>query len=446
MPVGHRVSRMLKDLLRYRANAVLVGGIVLAVFLVLLGVAYQINRSFTLTFWDKGYEVKADFVDADGIANASDVRISGVNVGQITDIRSVSGGLAEITMRVDKDHAPLHEGTKANLRLQTLLGTKFIELDPGPSNGKTLANGAVLPSNATASPVDFDQLLSSFNKPTRDSLSTLIQEGGNATNGQGENINALLGDLHSLSVNSTPDLQTFADRSDHIDSILRNLDNVSGNLADNRQHLANTFTNLDAVLGTISTNDAGFRKFLEQGNIGLGHGLNQFSGEHQNIQSIFTQLRPALDKLNPELANLVSVDKQFNSFIAIVQAFIGDIVSASSGYNSDTSNGKVGICGGAAAGCGGFYLRQPTILAGPGCPPPNTPPSPPNCQLENGSAAAAAAQAAPASATGQAPQAQSPANPFGNVVPPTNGSGPNNASPPPSNGAANGLLNWLLGH
>ncbi len=426
---------MLKDLLRYKANAVFVGGVILAVFLVLLGVAFAINRTFTLTFWDKGYEVKADFVDADGIANASDVRISGVYVGQITEIRSVSGGLAEITMRVDKAHAPLHEGTKANLRLQTLLGTKFIELDPGPANNKPLESGTVIPANATASPVDFDQFLSSFNKPTRDSLSTLIQEGGNATDNQGESINALLGDLHSLSVQSTPDLQTFADRSDHIDSILRNLDDVSGNLADNRQHLANTFTNLDSVLATIAANDAGFRKFIEQSNIAAGHGLNQFSGEHQNIQSILTQLRPALHALNPELADVTRIAHQFDTFINLSHPFVADLFSAAHGYNNNPGNPACG-----SVGCGGFFVRQPTILAGPGCPTAT-------CQRESSSGAPAIAQAAPiSSSSGSAARPAAPAlqSPLPSLLPQQDAT--NSNIPPPSNDAVNGLLNYLLGH
>jgi phospholipid/cholesterol/gamma-HCH transport system substrate-binding protein len=429
---------MLRDLLRYRANAVYVGGVVLAIFLVFLGVAFAINRTFTLTFWDKGYELKADFVDADGIANASDVRISGVYVGQVTDIRSVSGGLAEITFRVDKEHAPLHEGTKANLRLQTLLGQKFIELVPGPGNGKELSSDTVIQSNATASPVDFDQLLSSFNKPTRNQLSGLIQEGGNATQGRGEDINALLGDLHSLSVNSQPDLETFADRSQNVDSILRNLNDVGGNLADNRTHLANTFTNLDSVLATLAQNDSGLRTFIEQGNIGAGHGVAQLQGEHQNIQSIISQLRPALDKLNPELADVTRLDQQFNAFINLSQPFVSDIFSAVSGYNYNPANTNCG-----PPGCGGFYLRQPTILANNGCVSPA-------CTPENGSAAAAASANGTSSASAPASLnlaglTGSTSNPLSNLVG-SSKSQSSSSSPPPSNGAINSLLNYLLGH
>src|SRR5438270_8968203 len=102
---------MLKDLLRYRVDAVKLGVGLLALFLLFLGVAFAINRSFSLTFWDRGYELKADFTDADGIANASDVRIAGTYVGQVTGIRSVGNGLGEVTFRVDKAHSPLHLGS-----------------------------------------------------------------------------------------------------------------------------------------------------------------------------------------------------------------------------------------------------------------------------------------------------------------------------------------------
>jgi ABC-type transporter Mla subunit MlaD len=328
---------MLKDLLRYRVNAVYLGAVLMTAFLIFLGVAYMINRAFTLTFWDPGYELKADFVDADGISNAADIRISGVYVGQVTEIRSISGGLAEITFRVDKEHSPLHEGTRANLRLQTLLGTKFIELAPGPATSAELAKNTVIPSNKTTSPVDFDQFLSSFNRPTREGISTLIKELGAATDGRGQDINGLLTDLNQLSVQSVPNLQTFADRSDHINNILVSAADVTQNLSDNRQHLANVFTNFNIVLGTISANDPGFRKFIHEGDLGLVHGLNQFTGEQKNINDTFRLFRPALEKLNPTLEDATIFDRQLQPFINIAQPFTQNLLSAASGYNQNNA-------------------------------------------------------------------------------------------------------------
>ncbi|MEA2646109.1 MAG: phospholipid/cholesterol/gamma-HCH transport system substrate-binding protein [Chloroflexota bacterium] len=432
---------MLKDLLRYKANAVWVGTVTLTIFLVLLGIAFAINRSFSLTFWDKGYTLKADFVDADGLANASDVRIAGVYVGQVTDIRSVPGGLAEVTFRVDKAHAPLKEGTKVNLRLQTLLGTKFLELEPGPGGNSDLAADTVIPANKTASPVDFDQLLSSFNKPTRDSLSSLIKEAGAATDNRGEDINGLLGSLHQLSVNSQPDLETFADRGDHLDGIVKNLDDVSVNLADNREHLAGTFTNLDAVLGTLADNDKGFRTFLVQGNVGLGHGINQFQGNEANFNKDIALLRPALDKLNPELASIIEVDRQFDTFIQIVQPFVHNLFTAVHGYNTNSQNATCNTDGN-IQGCGGFYLRQPTILSNGACDPGA------GC-LQEQATPGTAARARTSGGTAQSPVAPSgTGSNLDNLLTPVLNGGPQGQAPAPaaSPDVTSALLRYLLGN
>ncbi|MDQ6746554.1 MAG: MCE family protein, partial [Candidatus Dormibacteraeota bacterium] len=390
---------MLKDLLRYKANPIRLGAMVMALAVILLGAAYMVNRSFSLTFWDKAYELKADFTDADGIANASDVRIAGTYVGQITQIRSVKGGLAEITIRVDKAHSPLPEGTKANLRLQTLLGTKFIELVPGPRTNKDLVANTVIPSDSTQSPVDFDQFLSSFDKPTRDDVQKLVQEAGKATGGRGANINGLLASLHTASVDSQPDLQTFADRQQNLDGILVHLDNVATNLSEQRSHLANTFTQLDAILATIAQNDVSFRRFIEQGNVGLGHGNAQFDGQAQNINEVFRLLNPTLNKLNPILYNVNTATLQFDPLVQIFKQFGSDIASANSAYNSNRN----------AGGAGGWYLRQPVILAqGSGDPGYNCESKTPAPGCDNGfhlgsPAPAAAAPAAAAPAPAQAP-------------------------------------------
>jgi ABC-type transporter Mla subunit MlaD len=376
---------MLRDLLRYRANAIYVGAVLMAAFIVFMGVAYMINRSFTLYFWDPGYQLKADFVDADGIANASDIRIAGVYAGQVTEIRSVSGGLAEITFRMDPTHSPMRQGTKANLRLQTLLGTKFIELVPGPASAPQLNANSVIPTSKTTSPVDFDQWLSSFNKPTRDALGTLIREAGTATDSRGQDINGLLAAFDQMSTQSAPNLQTFADRSDHISNILINAADVTQNLADNRNHLAGTLTNLNAVLSAVSANDPGFRRFIHEGNLGEAHGLTQLQGEQQNINDTIRLLRPTLQAANPQLEDITAIAHQFQGFINIANAFTTNLLGGISGYNNnngpynqhprqfpliDSINPEFGVCntegqptsGPNAVGCGGPYLRQPTVV------------------------------------------------------------------------------------
>ncbi|MHB8507078.1 MAG: MlaD family protein [Candidatus Dormibacteria bacterium] len=351
---------MLKDLLRYKVKANRVGVVMLLLFFAVLVVAIMINRSFTLTFWDRGYQVKADFTDADGIANASDVRLAGVYVGQVTNIVAKPGGVAEITFRVDKQHAPLREGTSVDLRLQTLLGAKFLELRPGNARGAALQADTVIPVVRTTSPVDFDQFLSVFDQPTRESVATILQQGAAATAGKGEAINGLLTDLHDLSVASGPDLQTFADRGSHLDGILTDLADVGSNLAQERQHLANLQTNLNSVLGTIADNDPAFRRLITEGDASLGHGLAQYQGEHQNIGSTINNLRGTLDTINPLLVDVTTYSHALDQILRTDKTLTPDIGSANSEYNHNPANTSCG-----SVGCGGFYLRQFAVLAVP---------------------------------------------------------------------------------
>lgn len=446
---------MLKDLLRYKPNATRVGAALMVIFIVFLGVAYMINRTFTLNFWDPGYQLKADFVDADGIANASDIRMNGVYIGQVTEIRSINGGLAEITFRLDPEHSPMRDGTRANLRLQTLLGQKFIELTPGPGDAAALTANSIIPSNKTTSPVDFDQLLSTFDKPTRDAVSRLIQEGGIATDGRGQDINGLLADLNQLSVQSAPPLETFADRGDHVNNILINAADVTQNLSDNREHLAGTLTNLNAIMSTIAANDPAFRNFIHEGNVSLGHGITQFAGNTQNFNDTIRLLRTTLHTANPALEDVTTIDRSFQSFIDVAKVFSGDILSSVSGYNASPGPSGNHTCdsAGYTAGCGGPYLRQPTILvqnavnvrdcernapAGPGCPA--------------AAATAAPAVSAPLAASSALPQLPlnlgglpGLTNPLPGLIPGIIG-GASASSSSSSPDAISSLLNFLLGH
>jgi ABC-type transporter Mla subunit MlaD len=245
-----------------------------------------------------------------------------------------------------------------------------------------LAANSVIPTAQTTSPVDFDQFLSAFNKPTRDALGSLITEAGTATDSRGSDINALLVDFNQLSVQSAPDVQTFADRSDHINHILVTAADVTENLADNRAHLAGLLTNLNSVLGTVAANDAGFRKFIHEGNLGEGHGLTQLAGEQQNLNDTLRLLRPLLQHANPALEDVTVAGRQLQGFVNIAKAFTTNLLGGISGYNNNNGpldrlaqgvnshNPEFGVCNTegqdpTVVGCGGPYLRQPTVLVGP---------------------------------------------------------------------------------
>ncbi len=86
-----------------------------------------------------GYVVYALMDDATGIAKHSQVRVAGIPVGQIEDIR-LQGGQARIDIRIRPD-VPLYDDAAASKVTSSLLGEYFIGLAPGTEGKRQLEDG-----------------------------------------------------------------------------------------------------------------------------------------------------------------------------------------------------------------------------------------------------------------------------------------------------------------
>lgn len=96
------------------------------------------------------YQVTAQFRNASGVNTGSDVRIAGVKVGRVVDMRlNPTTYRAVVVMSVDQS-IELTDESWATIDTEGLLGGTYIELDPGAgleilANGDTITNtqGAV---------------------------------------------------------------------------------------------------------------------------------------------------------------------------------------------------------------------------------------------------------------------------------------------------------------
>ncbi|MEO0393209.1 MAG: outer membrane lipid asymmetry maintenance protein MlaD [Pseudomonadota bacterium] len=79
----------------------------------------------------EGYNVSADFSRVDGISSGSDVRISGVKVGTVTDLHlDPTTFLARISFNIDPG-VELPADTLAKIESEGLLGGQYLALEPG---------------------------------------------------------------------------------------------------------------------------------------------------------------------------------------------------------------------------------------------------------------------------------------------------------------------------
>lgn len=146
-------------------------------------------------FKAKSYEIKIPFNEAAQLAQQSDVRISGVNVGKVQNIERDPGKLAIATIDIEDQYAPLPRDTRALLRTKTLLAETYVELTTGNRNGPKLHDGETLPAANVAQSVQIDEIFRAFNAQTRAAFQEWQQNLAIAIQGRGLDFSNGLGEL-----------------------------------------------------------------------------------------------------------------------------------------------------------------------------------------------------------------------------------------------------------
>lgn len=106
-----------------------------------------------------GYEISADFSGIGGLAVGDDVQISGVKVGSIVDVSlDPESYLARVKMSIEPS-VRLPEDTAALISSTSLMGGKYLALEPGGAEDMIQPGGRV---QFTQAPQNLEQLLGQF--------------------------------------------------------------------------------------------------------------------------------------------------------------------------------------------------------------------------------------------------------------------------------------------
>jgi phospholipid/cholesterol/gamma-HCH transport system substrate-binding protein len=117
----------------------LIGAIVVAVAAVFLFFAYTSTGSGSVS----GYEVKASFSSADGIAPGTDVRLHGIKIGTVTNLSLDPKTYYAIVHMSIANAYQVPDDSSVKITSSGLLGSSYLAIQPGGSL-KMLANGGEL--------------------------------------------------------------------------------------------------------------------------------------------------------------------------------------------------------------------------------------------------------------------------------------------------------------
>lgn len=114
-------------------------------------------------FFRKGYTLKAYFHSVKGLEQRDAVRLAGLKVGDVQDIKIV-GDKVEVLMSIDKG-VPVKADSQAAIKMTSLLGGTYLGISLGSLSSPLLKPNSVVKSIETP---DLDEILSKVNSIVSD--------------------------------------------------------------------------------------------------------------------------------------------------------------------------------------------------------------------------------------------------------------------------------------
>jgi phospholipid/cholesterol/gamma-HCH transport system substrate-binding protein len=269
-------------------------------------------------FRAKPYQLKIPFNEATQLAEQSDVRISGVNIGKVQSIElAPNRKQALATVNVDNQYAPLPQDTRAMLRTKTLLGETYIELTPGSDKSKKLKDGATLAEANITKSVQLDEIFRTFDPKTRAAFQAWMQEAAVAINGQGQNLSYAIGEFEPAFTEFERLFRTLSSQELAVSQLFSNGTTTFQALRGREGELANLIRSSNAVFTTTAHRNRdiealfrAFPTFLDESRLTL-HDLRGFS---ENADPLMKQLVPAAKQLSPTLVSIAKLAPEARDF------------------------------------------------------------------------------------------------------------------------------------
>src|SRR3984893_5094441 len=227
----------------------------------------------------------AQFTNVSGLKSNDFVRIAGVEVGKVKNIKLEDDTTALVEFTAD-DSVVLTEGSGAVIRYDDLIGGRYLALEEGGGATKKPNPGDPIPLARTSPALDLDALIGGFRPLFRalnpDQVNALSGQLIAAFQGQGATINSFFNQAAALT-------NSLADRDQLIGQLIVNLNTVLGSLGDQSTQFAKAVDSLSQLMQTLAEHKQDISNTVAYANAASG-----------TVADLLTQAGPPLQKVVAE--------------------------------------------------------------------------------------------------------------------------------------------------
>lgn len=258
----------------------------------------------------KGYQFTVAFPRSLALAEQSDVRISGVDVGHVVALKLGGEGRTIATVELSSQYAPIRDDMHAILRQKTLLGETYVQLIPESKTGSYLADGGRLPESQVEPSVTLDDILSALDPKTRKSFQVWMQSVAVGITGRGEQINSDFAELHPFAEHANQLVSLLASQEGALTGVVKGTGEVFDALSERDHQFQSLIVNGERTFRAAASESQAFAETWKL--------LPSFERNSQvafkELDSFATVTSPFLEEFRPaerQLSALLNATKPF---------------------------------------------------------------------------------------------------------------------------------------
>lgn len=272
-----------------KAGIIIVSAIaILSVFIVLIGGGQFFQK------YDN-YYVKV--MNAAGLETGAQVKLGGVRIGRITDIRPPLKPGEPVTVEIGlKKGAVLYEGTKALITQVGFVGDIYLLLSVNNTTSKIIKPGDVIPSEEL---MQMDILMAKINVLST-SVEKLVNDVDRLFNEKNvKGIEALIGNTNSAIVSSTSSIDKVASSlkvsTDKLERVLNEVEDlVKGNKGDVSQLLKKAREDIEKagdMIKSIEKTSKSVDRAVDHQSKNLDHLVNSMTRTTEELQDLLQEIK-----------------------------------------------------------------------------------------------------------------------------------------------------------